>query len=197
MGLLAQDITKNDLTQVHNDLTRISNAVKKMNALLYDLLELSRIGRVANLSSYFSLTEAANEAVEFLQALITEKKAEIIIESSLPQIFGDKRRIIEVLQNLIENALKFSNPGTDIRIEIGFSPEKNAFFVKDNGIGVNPKYHKKIFGLFDKLESKSEGTGIGLAIVSRIIEVHKGKIWVESEGNGKGSYFYFTINFSG
>jgi signal transduction histidine kinase len=70
---------------------------------------------------------------------------------------------------------------------------RNTFFVQDNGIGIDPKYHQTIFGLFNKLEAGGEGTGIGLAIVKRIVEVHGGQVWVESEGVGKGSTFYFWL----
>ena len=110
-------------------------------------------------------------------------------------VSGDRIRLVEVVQNLIDNAAKYSNPALRSRIEIGTTTDaQNAivFYVRDNGIGIAPKYHENIFGLFNKLNATSEGTGIGLTLVKRIIEVHGGRIWVESEA-GKGATFYFTL----
>ena len=104
-----------------------------------------------------------------------------------------KRR--EILQNLIDNAAKYMGDQENPQIEIGRQGEdggKPIFYVKDNGIGIAPEYHERIFGLFNKLDAMSEGTGVGLALVKRIIEVHGGRIWVESEV-GQGSTFYFTL----
>jgi signal transduction histidine kinase len=100
-----------------------------------------------------------------------------------------------VLQNLIENAVKYREERTAPRIEVGCRAraEQPVFYVKDNGVGIEPRFHNKIFGLYDKLDPASPGTGIGLALVKRIVELHRGKIWVESDGAGKGSTFCFTL----
>ena len=103
-------------------------------------------------------------------------------------------RLREVYENLIENAAKHLGDQPAPRIEIGYrNGNGSTFFVRDNGIGIEEKYHTRIFGLFEKLDPKSEGTGVVLALVKRIIETHGGKIWVESDGLGKGSTFCFTI----
>jgi signal transduction histidine kinase len=99
----------------------------------------------------------------------------------------------EVFENLIDNAIKYMGDQPNPRIEIGKREDDVTIYVKDNGIGIEPQFQAKIFGLFEKLDSAVEGTGIGLALVKRIIEVHGGRIWVESEGKGKGSTFCFTI----
>ena len=103
-------------------------------------------------------------------------------------------RLREVLENLIDNAAKYMGDQKSPSIEIGVRDEDEpVFYVKDNGIGIEPQYLQKVFGLFEKLDPTSEGTGIGLALIKRIIEVHGGRIWVESDGLGKGSTFCFTL----
>jgi signal transduction histidine kinase len=120
------------------------------------------------------------------------------IQPNLPAVFGDRNRLIEVLQNLLDNAAKFMGAETAPLIEIGQAGEEDGnpiFFVKDNGIGISREHHEKVFGLFNKLEAKTEGTGIGLALVKRIVEIHGGRIWVKSE-QGKGSTFLFILPVS-
>jgi signal transduction histidine kinase len=118
------------------------------------------------------------------------------VQESLPTIHGDKVRLIEVVQNLVDNAAKFTKDCPDPLITIGSGGlnEKGlpVFFVRDNGIGIASQYHEKIFGLFDKLDPTVEGTGVGLTLVRRIVEVHGGKIWLESQP-GVGTTFFFTL----
>ena len=124
---------------------------------------------------------------------------DLIPKIDLPPIYGDKPRLVQVLQNLLDNAAKFMGDQPNPLIEIGQRGEEAGrlvFFVKDNGIGIAPEYHEKVFGLFNKLDAKADGTGVGLALVKRIVEVHGGRIWVESDA-GKGSTFYFTVQQTG
>jgi len=119
------------------------------------------------------------------------------IHENLSTVFGDRQRLLEVLQNLVDNAAKFMGAQKEPRIEIGQRGEDAehgmpVFFVKDNGMGIPLEHHERVFGLFNKLDPLADGTGIGLAIVRRIVEVHGGRIWVESEV-GKGSTFLFTL----
>jgi signal transduction histidine kinase len=119
------------------------------------------------------------------------------IAPDMPVVYGDRARLVEVVQNLLDNAAKFMGDQAEPRITIGaLGAEKTGapiFFVQDNGIGIDPKYHLRVFGLFDKLDARTEGTGIGLALVKRIVEAHHGHIWVESEVN-KGATFFFTLS---
>jgi len=127
---------------------------------------------------------------------LAEVNARIDIEPDLPKVYVDSSRIQEMLVNLLDNALKFCDKsGPYIELGVRSTGQENIFFVRDNGIGIDPGHHEKIFGLFNKLDPRSEGTGAGLAIAKRIVEVHGGRIWVESEGAGKGTTFCFTLPF--
>ena len=142
-----------------------------------------------------SFAELAQDALAIVQGQLVKRDIEVMIQPDLPLVFGDRQRLTEVLQNLIDNAAKFMGDQRKPQIQIGQLGEeddKPVFFVRDNGIGIAPKHHEQIFGIFNKLNLDVEGTGVGLSIVKRIIEVHGGKIWIESE-MGKGSTFYFTL----
>ena len=194
LGFLEEDIKKGHEQRLQVTIQRIHEAVKKMRRLMDELLELSRVGRLANPSAEVSLTELAQDAVELAQGQLMARQVQVEIEADLPVVYVDRVRITEVLQNLIVNAVKFMGNQERPLIEIGLNTRdaQNIFFVKDNGMGIAPEYHQKVFGLFDKLNPASDGTGIGLALVKRIVEVHGGKIWVESE-MGKGATFLFTL----
>lgn len=195
-GMITKEINKGRYDRVPSDLQRIGNAADKMAELLNGLLELSRIGRIANLSETISMTELAKQVIELLHESIQIKGIQIHIQENMPEVLGDKNRIREVIQNLVENAVKFmDNPVGEIRIGWLAKDEEQVYFVSDNGPGINPEYHEKIFSLFDKLDNNAEGSGIGLALVKRIIEYHGGEIWVESKP-GFGTSFLFTIKGS-
>jgi signal transduction histidine kinase len=173
---------------------RIRDAAKKMERLLNELLELSRIGRLVNPPLDVSFGELVSETLELVDGQLRENQVEVKVDAEFPLVRVDRVRIVEVLQNLITNAAKFMGKQKHPLIDIGMKSinEENIFFVKDNGSGIAPEFHDRIFGLFNKLDPFSDGTGIGLALVKRIIEVHGGRIWVESE-LGKGTTFFFTL----
>jgi len=195
LGYLIDDAANGNLERLNQDTQRIARAVDRMNNLLSDLLELSRIGRLMNPPVAVSYDDVVRNAMELVQGQLEKHPVEIVIQSNLPVVHGDRQRLIEILQNLLDNAIKFMSGQPDPRIEIGQQSDENGmplFFVRDNGIGIAPEYHERIFGLFNRLDQNIEGTGIGLTIVKRIVEFHGGRIWVESE-LGKGSTFYFTL----
>lgn len=195
LGHIISDGRNGNFERMETDIKRISNAVDKMEHLLKDLLELSRIGRIINPSSRFSMSSSVKEAAELVNGFIEEKHVKISCNENMPFVYADRIRIREVWQNLIENAVKYMGQQNEPEINIGYESTDRGyvFYIKDNGTGIEEKYQHKIFGLFEKLEQKSEGTGIGLAIVKRIIELHDGHIWIKSEGKGKGCTFYFNI----
>ena len=195
LGLLKKDITAERAEAVEDDVSRMAGAADKMGRLLEELLELSRIGRVANPAEDIPLAELAREAVELVGGRIAENGVQVDIDSDLPHVFADRRRLLEVMQNLIDNAVKYMGDQPRPRIEIGvrIAESETICYVRDNGVGIEPRFHEKIFGLFDQLDQSAEGSGIGLALAKRIIEVHGKRIWVESEGKAKGATFCFTL----
>lgn len=195
LGMLNKDIQDGRKDRIASDFQRIANAADKMDELLSDLLELSRVGRIINQSEEVDLVKLTQEAVELLDARIRSKNVTVNISPDLPIVFGDRIRLREVMENLIDNAAKYTDNRPNPIIEIG-AGQKNSnqvIFVRDNGMGIESQHLAKIFDLFEKLDQNSEGTGIGLALIKRIVETHGGKIWVESDGLEKGSTFYFTI----
>ncbi|HOU12097.1 MAG TPA: ATP-binding protein [Anaerolineae bacterium] len=195
VGFLVQDAMAGNVARVKEDAAYINAAVAKMQHLLSELLELSRIGRLMNPPAETSFQSIVQEAVELVHGRIVERGVEVEIVPGLPTVYGDRARLVEVVQNLLDNACKFMGDQSQPRIEIGIrqTGKEPVFYVRDNGIGIEPQYQDQVFELFNKLNSTSEGTGVGLALAKRIIETHGGKIWVESAGPGCGSTFCFTL----
>lgn len=195
LGYLKQDAQTGNLERLNSDIQRISDATEKMHRMLNELLELSRVGRVTNEKQNLPFQEIVEDALQRVEGRLKEKQVQVTVGSDFPTVSVDRERMVEVIQNLVDNAAKFFGDQKQPQIEIGHKTEDGQviFFVRDNGIGIKKEFHGRIFGLFDKLEPASEGTGVGLALVKRIIEVHGGRIWVESEP-GEGATFYFTLS---
>jgi signal transduction histidine kinase len=195
LGLLEQDALRGNVERMQTDIAYIHMAATTMQRLLDELLELSRIGRVVHPLTDIPLSALAHEAVTLVGGQIAARGVQVDIAPDLPVVVGDRSRLLEVLQNLVDNAVKFMGTQPTPRIEIGCrqAEKETVYYVQDNGVGIDPRYHEKVFGLFERLESEGDGTGIGLALVKRIIEVHGGRIWVESAGQGCGSTFCFTL----
>jgi PAS domain S-box-containing protein len=194
LGFLERDARSGNLARLEADLGRIQAATDKMGILLDELLQLSRVGRVVNAPGPVPLGELAAEAVALLAGPIAERGVEVRIQQGLPPVWGDRTRLLQVLQNLVENAVKFS-ADPPRRVEIGARSDGGApvFYVRDNGIGIETSHLERVFGLFDKLDPKTAGAGVGLALVRRIVELHGGRVWVESEGCGRGATSCFTL----
>ncbi len=195
LGFIEKTALAGDFDLLREDIQRIDRAGEKMQRLLDDLLELSRVGRIVGAQTVTSFEGIVREALEMVAGQITKRQVEVKVAPNLPPVYGDRARLVEVVQNLVDNAVKFMGTQTAPTIEIGCDERsgRRAFFVRDNGIGVDPKHHGHVFDLFRKLDSKSEGTGVGLALVKRIVEVHGGKMWLESQGLGCGATVYFTL----
>ncbi|MBJ6751180.1 ATP-binding protein [Geomonas anaerohicana] len=194
-GAVLKDIEGGNLQRLDGDVRRIMGAADKMSSLLSDLLELSRIGRIVNAPSLIDMNMLAKDVLGQLSGPIQQAGVEVSLQPGLATVWGDQPRIGEVLQNLVENAIKYKGEQQQPRIEIGMrqDADRAVFTVRDNGIGVPAQYQETIFGLFNQLDARSDGTGIGLALARRIVEFHGGKLWVESEGIRQGSTFCFTL----
>lgn len=194
-GSIRRDLASGRHDRIETDLARIGTAADKMTALLDDLLELSRVGRVVNTAKPIAMEELVKDVLTHLDGPLKMNGVRVDVQPGLPTVLCDRQRLSEVVQNLMENAVKYMGDQTEPKIQFGLRQEhdRDIFYVQDNGMGIDAKYHQNIFGLFNKLDVKSDGTGIGLALVKRIIEVHGGEVWVESDGCGAGSTFCFTL----
>ncbi|MGD9650679.1 MAG: PAS domain S-box protein [Dongiaceae bacterium] len=183
-------------------LTRLAELVQRMERLINDLLYFSRLGRAELAIQETDPNAVVAEIGQMLESFLKEKHARIVIPRPMPRVICDKPRITEVFRNLITNAVKY-NDKPERLVEIGFlesiaapqGREDNVFYVKDNGIGIEPQFFDEVFRIFRRLqqdEGKEGGTGVGLTFVKKIIQRHQGRIWLESE-KGKGTTFYFTL----
>ncbi len=172
----------------------IVDAAKRMQRLINDLLDYSRVGTKGSDMALLEIGEALGEAESNLKIAIEETGTQIT-RGPLPEVFGDRRQIVQLFQNLLSNAIKFRG-AEQPRIHVSASRKGKEwiFAVKDNGIGMDPQFRDRIFIIFQRLHGREEypGTGIGLAICQKIVQRHKGKIWVESRP-GEGSAFFFTL----
>jgi PAS domain S-box-containing protein len=187
----------------HRRLVRMTEISHRMDRLINDLLYFSRLGRTELAVQETDPNILIGEIKQMMETTLRERNARVVIPQPLPQIVCDKPRLAEVFRNLITNAVKYNDKREPL-IEIGFIESlqgpngavRDVFYVKDNGIGIDKKYHHEVFRIFKRIvttpEEKEPGTGVGLTFVKRIVERHGGGIWLESEP-GMGTTFYFTL----
>ncbi|MBN2046733.1 MAG: PAS domain S-box protein [Anaerolineaceae bacterium] len=177
----------------------IRSSTQRMDQLITDLLALSRVGRTQLVLEPVSMTQMVSAVYNEIAAPSAREKIDFIV-SDLPDVVADRTLIRQVWANLISNAIKYTLPKDDCRIEVGGRCEEGqcVYRIRDNGVGYNPKYEEQLFHVFQRLhkESEFEGTGVGLAIVQRIVQRHGGQVWSEGEV-GKGATFSFSIPQSG
>jgi light-regulated signal transduction histidine kinase (bacteriophytochrome) len=175
----------------------IVDGSKRMKEMIQGLLDYSKIGNKEKEFKPVNTENILKTAIFNLKRAIEENNA-VIISDALPEVMGDESQLIRLFQNLIGNAIKFKKKDVPPEIHISAVKNKNDSYVfsfADNGIGLDPRFKDRIFEVFKRLHTidQFEGTGIGLAISKRIVEIHGGTIWVESEP-GVGSTFYFTLS---
>ena len=187
---LIEDYTDKFDNNGKENISLIQERVEKMEDLINGILEYSALG-VVELKREVVDTEEIVQSI--IKSMDVPKQTEVKVLNKLPSIQADKIRIRQLFQNLISNAIKYADEKNG-KIEIS-SIDKGKhyhFKVSDNGKGIAPEYHLKIFKMFQKLDANKNSTGIGLSIVKKIIDIYSGTIWVESEEN-KGTTFNFTF----
>lgn len=193
-NFVKQGIMSQDYKKALEDLEKVLFSAEKMSSLIDDLLEVSRAGRMISELTTVNIESIIQDVIRIMQITITQQNVDITIETKMPEVYGDEKKIRQVYQNLVENAIKYAKPNTIPSIFLGYNDKEKAFYVRDKGIGISLDYSEKVFDVFTKISNLSTGSGIGLSIVQKIIEIHEGKIWYES--NSDGTTFYFTLNLS-
>jgi PAS domain S-box-containing protein len=197
-NFLAEDYSAQLGPEGREHIHYLIQASRRLGLLIDDLLMLSRAGRVIHAPHAFDLEAAIRTVQSDLADLIQRKEAVIRVEGPLPAVAGDPERVIQLLANLVGNGLKYNNSAhPEVVIGRFTEPSSNGkvtLFVRDNGIGIDPRYHEQIFRIFRRLHHREEydGTGAGLAICKKVVEAHGGRIWLES-APGQGTTFYFTL----
>ena len=194
IGFLREDLQEQRMDDVLDSLDRLEKAHGKMQSLLQDLLQLSRVGRMELEPEMLDLKQVISDISDFASAKQNGWRFELEIQSGAPSFWGDRKRVLQVFENLISNASKYGITETSRKIQVIWQENESEirFAVKDFGPGIDPQYHKKIFGLFQRLSNDKEGTGVGLAIVSRVMQMHGGRAWVVSSP-GKGAEFWISF----
>ena len=166
-----------------------------MQTLLEDLLKLSRIGRLVDELKEVLLHDVITDAVKQLTGPIAERGVRVKVSPDLPRVVADRSRLTEAFQNLIENSVKFMGDQSEPQIDVGAQTHAGGTIchVRDNGIGIDYRNRDRVFGLFQRLNTETDGSGVGLALVQRIVDVHGGKVWMESDGIGRGATVYVAL----
>lgn len=195
IGMMKVFAEQGKLEDALNKLPTLEKANQRMSELINDLLDLSRVGRADTEHEFLNMNEVLENVQLHATGLLEKYPAELIIPKSLPNIRGNETRVAQVFDNLISNALKYTSLTPSPTIEVGGFQNENGirFFVKDNGPGIPKRHHDRVFGLFQRLDVSIEGTGIGLAIVKKIMKTHNGSVWIESEGDGSGCTFWLQF----
>jgi signal transduction histidine kinase len=195
LGYLEQDISAGDNDRIDKDMEFIRTAADRMEAQLNELMDMSRFGQTTTLHETVTFQELVASAMDAVAGQVNTGKVTVKVNAANPTLLGDRRRLLQIWQNLLDNALKYMGDQSLPYIEIDIDQQngETIFIICDNGIGIAPVYHKKVFGIFEKLDRKIGGVGMGLTMVKRIVETYGGRIWVESDGNGNGACFKFTL----
>ena len=195
IGMARHDAARGASERLEQDFDRLEGAADRLHRLLDDLFALSQTEGRGKDHRALDFGEVVAVALGDLADLVAQTRAEVEVAEDLPEVWGDRRQLVELVRQLLGNALVFVDSSRRPRIAVRSrdGSEGPVFEFEDNGIGIEAQYHEKVFGLFERLDPDSEGTGVGLALAQRVVESHGGRLWVESDGAGKGSTFCFTL----
>ena len=193
IGMIRDLAKKGDYDRAFDKIERLENSNLRMRVLISDLLDLSRIGRADLELENLDMKNVLDEVYDQLAQKFSEYGFIVDIPEKLPDLYANRSCTIQIFDNILNNAIKYCSNIKTPRIQIHgqVKGDEIHYGIQDNGPGIPPEYHKKIFGLFQRLDNKTEGTGIGLSIVSKIMESHQGRVWVESD-IGKGTTFWLA-----
>jgi PAS domain S-box-containing protein len=193
--LLREDIQNQKVENVQEDIRLLESGVRKMQDFLNSTLEYSRAGHLIKRTRNVSFSKIVNEVMTEFNEQISSIGATVATTKTFPMVYVDRAMIIQVLADLIQNSIKYRDKTVPLKIEIGYQPSEGepVFFVRDNGLGIDASEAEKVFALFYRGTADGEGSGIGLAIVKKIIEAHGGRIWVQQGQSGKGTTMCFTL----
>lgn len=193
-GLLREDLEAGDIPQVSHALGRLDDALAQMTSLINDLLQFSRTSHLRLECEQVDLAQLVHQVASNLGARLNARQATLHIKPGLPVIRGDRDRLIQVFDNLFTNAIKYGCPSDGCTITVGAEPHSDEIrcYVQDQGAGIPFEYQNKVFGLFERLESHESGTGVGLAIVAKVMELHGGRVWVSPAPAG-GAIFWLAF----
>jgi PAS domain S-box-containing protein len=193
---LLADMRAGRRDRLPEDALRVAEAAGRMQLMLDHLVELSRAGRSVGPPGPVPLTEVVAEALRLVEGRRAASDVDVEIAGDLPVVVGDRARLLQVFQNLLDNAVKFSaarRPG-HVRVETAAREENEAtIVVRDDGVGIDPAHQERVFGLFEKLDPRAEGAGIGLALVRRIVDALGGRAWIQSRGRGLGCEVWLRL----
>nr|WP_224747029.1 HAMP domain-containing sensor histidine kinase [Pelovirga terrestris] len=195
LAMLQQDLLNKDQQEIDTDLRYISGAAEKMDQLLDSLLQYSRISKKEASPQTRAAGQLVADCLTALAGILKQKNVQMLVNKMPYSLHGDPLHFNQIWQNLIENAVKYMGDQDQPRIEIGATHRAQdvVFYVRDNGMGIAPEHWARIFTLFSQLNPNSDGSGLGLALIKKIVNLYQGRIWVESAGEGQGSCFMFTL----
>ena len=196
IGHLVEDVASGRTDRLAEDAARVWEAAGTMQRLLDHLVELAHAGRSLSPPSPVSLDAVVREAARLVEGRGTRSGVRVELVEGLPVVLGDHPRLVQVFQNLLDNAVKFSSEAADAVVTVEAGPRTAStatVVVRDRGIGLDPAQNERVFGLFEKLDPRAEGMGVGLALVRRIVETLQGRVWVRSPGAGQGTEAWVSL----
>ncbi len=195
LGLLLEYLKNQELDKIDGAMQFVVEATDRMDALLHEILELSRIGRKVTPFEWLDMRELIQNVILSFKDSCDQEFIQFKLDQEFPGVYAERKRIVKVFQNLVENAIKYGkDEDGKVFIEIGIEKKPELYFyIKDYGSGIVPQYHERIFKLFEQLNPEIPGIGVGLTMVRRIVQFYGGRIWTESDGAGSGACFCFTL----